>query len=552
VTKIFGTLKLSRDKRTWGLKVEPHVAIRLKRVFPKIDERGAGRLNLLASDENCRDLEWFLERYPLRVASKYQSVLTSRARAYDAKCQRTLDILGGRYKAPDVEMALPAREYQEIAAAMTLNGGYLLLADELGLGKTVSAIRVLADKRALPALVVCLAHLPPHWTAQLKKFLPDLKVHTLKKGTAYEIGSPDVIISSYSKMRGWSDYLAGKIKTVVFDEIQELRRSESQKYRSCSIVADNADFTMGLSATPIYNYGGEFWNVISALKSGVVGSWEEFCREWCVGGYTKERIKDPQAFGTYVRESGIMLRRTREEVGRELPSLSHIIHEVGCDMDHLDEIENAATELAKTILRQQDGFTVMRASQELSNTLRQATGIAKARYVAEFVRMLLEEQKRSVVLFGWHREVYRLWGSYLKDYEPAWYTGSESVSKKDKEAQRFISGDTKLLIMSLRSGAGLDGLQDVCSTAVVGELDWSPGALEQCVGRVHRDGQEKPVFAYWPVADDGSDPIMMDVLGLKRGQIEGVRDPDGELVTKLTIDPDHVKKLAASYLRARM
>ena len=67
---------------------------------------------------------------------------------------------------------------------MVLNSGFLLLADELGLGKTVSAIRMLADKRALPAIVVCLAHLPPHWVTQLQKFLPDLKVHTLKKGTA--------------------------------------------------------------------------------------------------------------------------------------------------------------------------------------------------------------------------------------------------------------------------------------------------------------------------------------------------------------------------------
>lgn len=532
--------------------MEPHVAMRLKRVFPKIDVRKAKKILLLASEENCRDLEWFLERYPLRIAAKYRRELEKRARAYDRKKEVTLDILSGNYQLPNAEMVLPAREYQEVAAAMVLNNGFLLLADELGLGKTVSAIRMLADKRALPGLVVCLAHLPPHWVSQLKKFLPGLNVHVLKKGTAYDTGSPDVIIGSYNKMRGWDHHLAGRVRSVVFDECQELRRAESQKYRACSLIASEAEYTMGLSATPIYNYGGEFWNVLNAMKPDSLGSWEEFRREWCGDGYgDKPKVKNPSAFGTYLRDVGLMLRREREEVGRELPQLSHIVHEVGCDMSHLAEVENAATELARTILTQRDGFTVMRASQELSNTLRQATGIAKARYVAEFVRMLIEEQRRPVVLFGWHREVYRLWGEYLRDFNPAWYTGSESVSKKNREAQRFIAGDTKLLIMSLRSGAGLDGLQEVCSTAVIGELDWSPGVLEQDVGRVHRDGQKMPVFAYYPVAEEGSDPIMMDVIGLKRGQIEGVRDPSGNLVTKLTVDPDHVKRLAAAYLRSK-
>jgi hypothetical protein len=69
--------------------------------------------------------------------------------------------------------------------------------------------------------------------------------------------------------------------------------------------------------------------------------------------------------------------------------------------------------------------------------------------------------------------------------------------------------------MSLRSGAGLDGLQKRCSTMVFGELDWSPGVHHQCIGRLDREGQEQPVTAMFLVCDDGSDPPMMEVLGLK-------------------------------------
>ncbi|KKL66074.1 hypothetical protein LCGC14_2148600, partial [marine sediment metagenome] len=139
----------------------------------------------------------------------------------------------------------------------------------------------------------------------------------------------------------------------------------------------------------------------------------------------------------------------------------------------------------------------------------------------------------------------------LEDLDPAWYTGSESPAKKRKEKARFMAGKTKLLIMSLRSGTGLNGLQNGCATAVFGELDWSPGVHEQCIGRLQRDGQERPVFAYFLIADEGSDPIVCDVLGIKTAQVEGIRDPTGPLVTMRDVDPDHIKKLARAFLASR-
>ncbi len=193
----------------------------------------------------------------------------------------------------------------------------------------------------------------------------------------------------------------------------------------------------------------------------------------------------------------------------------------------------------------------MTASSELSNTLRQATGVDKAPYVAAFVRMLVEEHGEPVVLFGWHREVYGIWLEMLEDLNPAMYTGSESPAKKGAEMARFMDGDTDVLIISLRSGQGLDGLQRRCATAVIGELDWSPAVIEQCVGRVARDGQERAVFAYYLISKFGSDPIMVDVLGLKKAQLEGVNDPTKREKVIREVDPDHVKKLASAYLKNR-
>ncbi len=40
---------------------------------------------------------------------------------------------------------------------------------------------------------------------------------------------------------------------------------------------------VGLSGTPIYNNGGEIWNVVNILDFHFLGSWESFSREWCYG-----------------------------------------------------------------------------------------------------------------------------------------------------------------------------------------------------------------------------------------------------------------------------
>lgn len=295
--RTFGRLVLAENERIWKVEVEPHVAMRLKRVFGKINRDQHGAQFLSATDENCRELEWFMDRYPLEVTKCLgvgkcgkilyddragASALNIKARAYDDRCSRTFDILSGDYSQPsDVEMVKPARDYQEVAAALTINNGSLLLADELGLGKTVSAIRTIVSNGALPALVVCPTHMPDHWKEKLKEFTPKLKTHIVKKGTPYEVHKPgtrwpDVLIISYSKIRGWAEFLANRVTTIVFDECQELRRRTSQKYYGCKHIADSTEIRMGLSATPIYNYGNEFWSVLNVLKDGCLGTRDEF------------------------------------------------------------------------------------------------------------------------------------------------------------------------------------------------------------------------------------------------------------------------------------
>lgn len=544
----------------YEVEAEPHVAVRFKRVFGKVAISARGAMRIGDTEENARDLLWFLDRYPMEVVDRKH--LERRAAQHRARLESIEGLLSGRYEPPEFELARSPRRYQRLAAEVVLRGGSLLIADDVGLGKTATAICTFTDKRVLPALVVTLAHLPKQWEAEVQAFAPNLKTHVLKKSQPYDLRDksgaiPDVIVTNYHKLSGWADVLGSLVRSVVFDEAQELRHRGSAKYQAAARIARGAHFRTGLSATPIYNFGGEIYNVLDVLRPGCLGNHEEFLREWCTDHGGSPRIEDPRAFGTWAREQGLILRRTRAEVGRELPNLVKVPHHVDADPHVLDRIGSSAAELAKIIL----GYNNValddaarrkkfEASERLDAMLRQATGVAKAAFVADFVRLLVESGEK-VVLFGWHREVYALWMDRLSDLKPALYSGTESPTQKEQARDRFINGETPVLIMSLRAGAGLDGLQHTCRTVVFGELDWSPGVHEQCIGRVHRDGQPEPAVAYFLIAEHGSDPVIADVLQLKRQQVDGVRDPYAAMVESIDAGGERVKKLAETYLKQR-
>lgn len=567
MARTYGSLILAEG--SWHVHAEPHVMIRLKRLFPRV-QQNLGIVTIRDSDEVSRDLVWFAERYPLNIDPEHRAHLVRRSKVFDERNDTFAGILSGKLDAKAFELAVPPRDYQRVAADLALRVHGLLLADDLGIGKTCSAICMLTDPRTRPALVVTMTHLPKQWQREIAKFAPNLTTHIIKKGTPYDIVNPkpkkgqlsliepefpDVLIINYHKLAGWRDVLAGVMRSVIFDEVQELRHSDSNKALAAAHIAEGAAYRLGLSATPIYNYGSEFYNVISVLRPDALGTQQEFIREWCSGRIDQSgraRIADPKAFGAYVREAGVMIRRTRGDVGRELPALSKVPHHVDADPKALDKVKDSVATLAKFILqRQGTTFDRMKAGGELDWKMRQATGIAKAPYVAEFVRMLVESGEK-VLLYGWHHAVYGIWAERLKQYAKiVHYTGEESPTQKEKARTEFIEGDAQVLIMSLRAGQGLDGLQAVCRTVIFGELDWSPGVHEQCVGRIFRDGQKDPVVAYFLVSDEGSDPVVADVLGLKKAQIEGVRDPEADLFEKLEAPEHGIRRLAESVLRSR-
>lgn len=529
------TIRYDSKARCWRFTSAPHIRMKLRRLFNSAKASGAAEIVISHTEANALDVHWFLSRYRHEIDPISAGLLAATVAAATERAAQCAAIMQGQLSGVPIQLNKPARPYQLQAIELAQNVGGLLCGDDLGLGKTVVGIGLVANPDARPAVIVCQTHLQRQWKQKFGEFAPMLSVEIAKTTRPYQVDA-DVLIMTYAKAAGW----AGTVqpRTVVFDEVQELRHShngneKSKKYEAAQIIAAGAAYRLGLSATPVYNYGGEIFNIMEILRPGALGDGQEFCKEWCSNYQAgKWIVEDPAALGAFLREQNLMIRRVRADVGRELPPVQHFAQEVTYDPEIMKALEEDAVQLARTILAGSGSSFNEKgiAARQLDLKLRQATGISKAPFIAELVTDMVRAGKK-VILAGWHREVYAIWqAKFAQNEVPAWlYTGSESDSQKNNAARSFIEHKAGcVIILSLRSGAGLDGLQTVSDTVVFGELDWSPQVHTQLIGRLQRDGQVNPngVTAFYMVSDAGSDPIIAAILGVKMEQGGGITDPE--------------------------
>lgn len=552
--KTFGALRFDEGDNRWVIdQAQPHVCIKLKSIFSRIPKSSSTPFYFDNSPENCSDLLWFMDRYPMKIWEEDVQRLKSGKECHLMTASQLESILMPEYTpaVATLKNGYTARNYQLVGADFHAARKRFLLGDDLGLGKTLTGILCQMNPASLPGIVVVQTHLPVQWQVEGIEKFTNLKTHIISKTKVYNLPKADLYIIKYSILSSWTDIFAtGFFKGAIFDEIQELRISGSQKYGGARVLSENVEYCLGMSATPIYNYGNEIYNVLNLINPGCLGGYDDFLREWAVPiGQNKYKVKDPAALGAYLRDNYLVLRRTRKEVGRELPPINKIVVPVEYDEKEADKAEDLARTLAiKTV----SGSFMERgqAARELDALARHVTGVSKARSVAAFVRILLDGGD-PVVLSGWHRDVYDIWMAELDDFNPVLYTGTESPKQKEESKRAFIAGETNLFIISNRSGIGLDGLQHHCNTVVVGELDWSPKVHDQLIGRVDRDGQENQVTAYFPVCEFGSDPVIIDILGLKSSQAHGIMNPL-DMVADQYSDESRMKKLAESFLNKKV
>ena len=539
--KPYGTLEPCRhggQVQDWIIRGDPGMVEFVKRLFPGSTSAGRGQCRFPNTKRNAESLNWLMLRFPLKILDPVAWEESYQGAVKHALRIREFNNRPDKMEQPP-EFIGSLKEFQKEGLAYLVGTERALLADEMGLGKTPQALAFLAAKKAYPALIIVPSHLVRNWEHEINKFirLPGTgqlsfseensqeAVHVLHGLKPYELPPANIYLMHYLLLRGWQNALSEyNFKAVVFDEIQDLRHPNTAKYSAASLVASHTPYCIGLSGTPIYNRGGEIWSVMNIIEYHCLGDWDSFTREWC-DGYGSDVVKDPDALGSYLKREGLMLRRTKDQVLKELPPKRRVVQTVDFDNGTYGELIQNAVCKAKTIDGIKDHFEKGRITREIVNDSRMAIGIAKAPFVTDFIKMLLDAGEK-VLVFAYHHAVFDIYQEDLKDYNPVEITGRETAKEKDMAVQAFMGGKTNICIVSLRAAAGLNLQRATC--VVFGELDWSPAVHSQAEDRAHRIGQKDSVLCYYLVAEEGTDEVIQEFLGLKISQFNGIMGDRGE------------------------
>jgi SWI/SNF-related matrix-associated actin-dependent regulator 1 of chromatin subfamily A len=518
-TYYYGTLSYRKQDNSWLIKAEPMVMQMVKRLFIASDQ-GSGVAKFKLNKRITGDLNWLMMRYPLNIVDKD---------IWDKEYDKAINhvhhtqnmLITPKKETPSFLFKGELFEFQKEALGWMLHFKKTLLADDTGLGKTVSFISLISKLQKYPVLIVCPKHIIVQWKEMINTFMSspegnEMSMHEITGTKPYELPEANIYFVHYGLLGYWKDtFDTLDFPVIGFDEVHYLRHKGTQKYSSASIVASNAEYVIGMSATPIFNYGSEMWNIANIIEYQCLGDWESFSREWCTG-YGEKIVAKPELLGEYMRTEGLLLRRTKDmpEIKDQIPQKFRATYPVDMEEEIFNKLIKSTIQKAKDY----DSITKWNekglAKTQIIEETRRATGIAKALSVSLFTRSLLESGER-VILFGYHHDVYDIWENELSDFKPAVIHGK--AKNRTEDLKRFLNNETNLLIMSIRSGEGLN-LQGSCRCVVFGELDWSPSIHKQAEDRVHRLGQTEQVMIYYLTATGGADEHIQETLGLKKSQ----------------------------------
>ena len=432
--------------------------------------------------------------------------------------------------------------------------GKAILADEVGLGKTIEAGLVLKEYliRGLvkKALILVPASLLKQWVDELNKkfYIPAIGY---KKKVA--IDQYDVVVMSMDtakKSPHREQIIEQDYDMIIIDEAHKLKNHKTQIYEFVQSIKKK--FCLLLTATPIQNDIFEIFYLVSLLKPGHLGNYEAFQTAFSA----KKRSFEQEEF---LKElvNKVMIRNRRNDTGFDWTSRQvetfqidfteeeRQVYDMLCELKNISSVFSGSFSmitLQKEMCSSKEAtyLTLEKMKQkvvnpeevayidEIINKLAALEINAKAEKTYEIVQNAGDDK---VIIFTEYRstQAYLQWYLHTKGITSVLFNGKFSKNKKDWMQQLF-KDRAQVLIATESGGEGIN-LQ-FCHHVINYDLPWNPMKLEQRIGRVHRLGQEHDVQIYNLAIKNTIEDNILNLLNDKINVFEKVVGELDDILTK--------------------
>ncbi|KTD34023.1 DEAD/DEAH box helicase [Legionella israelensis] len=531
---------------------------RIKSLIELLIQYGVRRI-----DRGDKVLE--IHRYQLMLmqeAEQAMEIISLRWQGAEELRHRLLNLMDkNQFSIVDVPKGLTAclRDYQRegLSWLQWLRQNHFggVLADDMGLGKTIQTLAHLqyekeAGRMKRTSLLIAPTSLVGNWQAEAKRFTPCLKVIVFHGNERHQVKFTDydLVITTYGLVqRDKSHFLDKPFYYFILDESQFIKNARTKTTQIIQQI--RAEHRLCLTGTPIENHLGELWSLFHFLMPGLLGDHRQF-RQWFrtpIEKYGDDMKKNVLSN----RIKPFMLRRTKNEVAKELPSKTEMTHLIEITDEQRDIYEAIRMSMEKkvrdAIVKQGFGkshIILLDALLKLRQiccdprliSLPEANMAHGSSAKLEALMTLLDnlmEEGRRVLVFSQFTSMLKLIEKELitRQYNYLKLTGQ--TRNRQELVERFQQGKIPVFLISLKAGGtGLNLTQ--ADTVIHYDPWWNPAVEDQATDRSHRIGQENPVFVYKLITQGTVEEVILNMQKKKRHLMQAVLSSNTSAMMSLT------------------
>lgn len=442
------------------------------------------------------------------------------------------------------------RPYQKKGVAFLRVAGRALLADQMGLGKTLQVIA--AGEGADANLILCPATNKYGWADEVKKWAPaELAVvidgSPENRARLWQTPGAKWFIVNYELLLRPGDLAQMRRPwgMVACDEATRISNGKAKTVVALKTLPAKRRYA--LTGTPISNRPDDIWSIVDWLLPGYLGTWTQFIEQYAVfdswEGDTRGNIigfTDLQ--GLAERLKPVMLRRLKEEVLHELPkkTVKDVVFELS---EHEAKVYDAVRanilgDLKSDVLGKIDRSTLSMITVKMTRLQQVTDHVSLVGEGAESTKLeiLMEKIGEAIssggksLVFTRFAEMAKIISKRLESDGIGHRVIMGEVAHEDR--QTFVNDlnndpEVKVLIGTEAAAYGLN-LQGA-SYVFMYDLPWSISKTLQREDRAHRMGQTKPVTVYNLIAKGTIDSYVLNVISKKRKLANEVLQDDVRL-----------------------
>ena len=455
-------------------------------------------------------------------------------------------------------------QHQEEGVKFLLSRNGCILADDMGLGKSIQSIIAALESGAKKILVVCPSSTKINWEREINVFCEDTAIidgkkwddakftiinfdilknfHTLHDGKKRKEGEPEVILNR--------DLAEAGFDLAIIDEAHYLKNNESIRGKIMVELSTkhNIDKVWLLTGTPVANRPMDFFNLLKIIKSPIANNWKYFAVRYCDGRQFFRTLKNGQRKQIWLTDGAsnleelanktknTIIRRLKTEVldmpDKVMTPMHHILDKKGLkDYDLLWEqyMEKRKLEGKKTNELQKDLVELILLRQFIAN---QAIP-----YTIEMAENAIE-MGRKVIIFTSFTEELEIISNHFGKLAVK-HNGPMTSTQKQKSVDSFQNNPkVKVFVGNIKS-AGVGITLTEATVVIFNSFDWVPGNNEQAEDRAFRIGQKNDVNVYYQLFDDTISSRMWVMLNNKKDVIStimGDKKLTEDEITALLVD----------------